>query len=96
MKSTTSRSRLVNDSPYDQLSNPSWSPKLGSKHGGNYQSILQYFHYLSQGFNHISFFESISLDIKDRGSHLDQKIVFEDFDKSKIWDALRRCTFVQT
>ena len=72
--------RLMNYLGYGQLSNPNRLLKLVVMRGGNYRELfLWYFHYISQGFRHISFLESISSNTKDRKSHLDHTIIFEEF-----------------
>ena len=70
----------MNDLGHDQILNSNRSLKLVLICGENHQQhLLQYFNYLGQIFNNISFIDSLSSDTKDGGSHLDHTITFEEF-----------------
>ena len=59
--------KCKNDLGYGQLSNPNQLLMLLLKIIRNHRKhLLEYFHYLGQGFHHISFLELISSNIGDK------------------------------
>ena len=78
----------MNDLGYGQLSYPNRSLKLILIRVGNHRELLWYFHYLGQGFHHISIFESISSNIEGKWSYRDCTIIFMDFLSHLIYNIL--------
>ena len=79
----------MNALSYGLLSNPSLSLRLLLMRRGNHgELLLQYFHYLGQGFHCILFLESISSNIEGGWYHLNYVIIFEDFMSYPIYGAL--------
>ena len=67
---------------------PNQSLKLVLMCRRNHWELLQYFHYLGQGFYHISFLDSISSNTKDERFHHDYTIIFKDFMPYPMYDVL--------